>query len=131
MMQKSPLHIHVSVRNQELKLRRGRKIIRRYPISTSRFGLGGEEGSNKTPLGQFRVSDKIGEAMPAGTIFGRRRRIWSFRGFSGSTVWKGITPILVIVLFTFTGQSTRTKWASPTATGVSGCETQMSSSSLI
>jgi lipoprotein-anchoring transpeptidase ErfK/SrfK len=69
MMQKSPLHIHVSVRNQELKLRRGRKIIRRYPISTSRFGLGSEEGSNKTPLGQFRVSDKIGEAMPAGTIF--------------------------------------------------------------
>src|SRR6266404_9687590 len=69
MMQKSPLHIHVSVRNQELKLRRGRKIIRRYPVSTSRFGLGSEEGSNKTPLGQFRVSDKIGEAMPAGTIF--------------------------------------------------------------
>src|SRR6266550_976406 len=69
MMQKSPLHIHVSVRNQELKLRRGRKIIRRYPISTSRFGLGSEEGSHKTPLGQFRVSDKIGEAMAAGTIF--------------------------------------------------------------
>src|SRR6266581_8465741 len=69
MMQKSPLHIHVSVRNQELKLRRGRKIIRRYQVSTSRFGLGSEEGSNKTPLGQFRVSDKIGESMPAGTIF--------------------------------------------------------------
>jgi len=69
MMQKSPLHIHVSVSNQELKLRRGRKIICRYPVSTSRFGLGSEEGSNKTPLGRFRVSDKIGESMPAGTIF--------------------------------------------------------------
>jgi lipoprotein-anchoring transpeptidase ErfK/SrfK len=69
MMQKSPLQIHVSVRKQELKLRRGRKIIRRYPVSTSRFGLGTEEGSHKTPLGQFRVSDKIGEGMPAGTIF--------------------------------------------------------------
>jgi lipoprotein-anchoring transpeptidase ErfK/SrfK len=68
-MQKSPLRIHVSVRDQELKLRRGRKIIRRYPVSTSRFGLGSEEGSHRTPLGQFRVSDKIGEAMPAGTIF--------------------------------------------------------------
>jgi lipoprotein-anchoring transpeptidase ErfK/SrfK len=68
-MQKSPLHIHVSVRHQELKLRRGRKIVRRYPVSTSRFGLGSEEGSHRTPLGQFRVSDKIGEAMPAGTIF--------------------------------------------------------------
>src|SRR5438874_11336862 len=69
MMQKSPLHIHVSVRNQELKLRRGRKIIRRFQVSTSRFGLGSEQGSNKTPQGQFRVSDKIGEAMPEGTIF--------------------------------------------------------------
>jgi lipoprotein-anchoring transpeptidase ErfK/SrfK len=68
-MQKSRLHIQVSVRDQELKLRRGRKIIRRYPVSTSRFGLGSEEGSHKTPLGQFRVRDKIGEAMPAGTIF--------------------------------------------------------------
>src|SRR5437660_12490531 len=69
MMQKSPLHIHVSVRNQELRLRRSRKISRRYPVSTARFGLGSEEGSNNTPLGRFRVSDKIGEAMPAGTIF--------------------------------------------------------------
>ena len=69
MMQKSRLHIQVSVRNQELKLRRGRAVIRRYPVSTSRFGLGSEHGSHKTPLGKFRISDKIGETMPAGTIF--------------------------------------------------------------
>ena len=68
-MQKSRLHIEVSVHEQELKLRRGQKIIRRYPVSTSRFGLGSEENSHKTPLGKFRISDKIGEAMPAGTIF--------------------------------------------------------------
>ena len=68
-MQKSRLHIQVSVRDQELKVRRGRKIIRRYPVSTSRFGLGSEENSHKTPLGKFRISDKIGETMPAGTIF--------------------------------------------------------------
>src|SRR5438876_5147648 len=68
-MQKSRLHIQVSVRDQELKLRRGRRIIRRYPVSTSRFGLGSEENSHKTPLGKFKISDRIGEAMPAGTIF--------------------------------------------------------------
>ncbi|MGI9113433.1 MAG: murein L,D-transpeptidase [Chthoniobacterales bacterium] len=61
--------IHVSVLKQELKLRRGRKIIRRYPVSTSRFGLGTRQGSNKTPLGKFRISDKIGEEMPSRTIF--------------------------------------------------------------
>src|SRR5436189_3175181 len=68
-MQKSRVHIEVCVSDQELKLRRGRKVIRRYPVSTSRFGLGTEEGSKKTPLGRFRVGDKVGEAMPAGTIF--------------------------------------------------------------
>jgi lipoprotein-anchoring transpeptidase ErfK/SrfK len=68
-MQKSRLHIQVSVGDQELKLRRGRTVIRRYPVSTSRFGLGSEHGSHKTPLGKFRISDKIGETMPAGTIF--------------------------------------------------------------
>ena len=68
-MQKSRLHIQVSVHDQELKVRHGRRIIRRYPVSTSRFGLGSEENSQKTPLGKFRISDKIGESMPAGTIF--------------------------------------------------------------
>jgi lipoprotein-anchoring transpeptidase ErfK/SrfK len=68
-MQKSPLKIHVSVKKQELKLRKGRKILRRYPVSTSRFGLGTEVGSNKTPLGRFRISDKIGHGAPAGAIF--------------------------------------------------------------
>jgi lipoprotein-anchoring transpeptidase ErfK/SrfK len=68
-MQKSRLHIQVSVHDQELRLRRGRKFIRRYPVSTSRFGLGSEENSHKTPIGNFRISEKIGGGMPAGTIF--------------------------------------------------------------
>jgi L,D-transpeptidase YbiS len=68
-MQKPRPDVHVSIRCQELRLRRGRKIIRRFPISTSRFGLGTEEGSRKTPLGKFCISDKIGEGMPAGTVF--------------------------------------------------------------
>ena len=68
-MQKPAPAIHVSVRRQELRLRRGRKVIRRYPVSTSRFGLGSIEGSKKTPLGKFRISDKIGAGMPDGTIF--------------------------------------------------------------
>ena len=68
-MQNSGVKIDVSIKRQELKLRRGRKIIRRYPISSSEFGLGTESGSHKTPLGDFRISDKIGADAPAGTIF--------------------------------------------------------------
>jgi len=65
--------IHVSVQKQKLDLRQGGKIIRSFPVSTSRFGLGSEEGSNKTPLGRFKVGEKIGHEMPSGTIFRSRR----------------------------------------------------------
>ena len=44
-------------------------IIRCYAISTSRFGLGTEPGSFKTPTGRFRVAEKIGDGVPLGEIF--------------------------------------------------------------
>lgn len=68
-MQNSPLKIDVSIKQQELKVRRGRKILRRYPVSSSRFGLGSKAGSYKTPLGKFQISDKIGADASLGTIF--------------------------------------------------------------
>src|SRR5438552_3116719 len=43
-----------------------------YPISTSRFGIGIQEGSMKTPLGRFRIAEKIGDGAAPGTIFKAR-----------------------------------------------------------
>ena len=40
-----------------------------YPVSTSRFGLGFEEGSLRTPTGRFVISEKIGDGAPAGALF--------------------------------------------------------------
>ena len=71
-MQTAQPKIDISIRRQRLTLKRGRKTLKTYPISSSRFGLGSEEGSMKTPLGQFRVSEKIGHGHPAGTIFKSR-----------------------------------------------------------
>ena len=68
-MQNSPAKIDISIGKQELKLRRGRKLIRRFRVSSSRFGLGTQSGSYKTPVGKFRISDKIGGDVAAGTIF--------------------------------------------------------------
>lgn len=65
--------IHISVREQRLTLKSGQKKLGVYPISTSRFGLGTEEGSMKTPTGRFRVAEKIGDGMPVGTVFKNRR----------------------------------------------------------
>src|SRR5260370_40278540 len=65
-------NIHVSIRAQRLTLKDNETLIRSYPVSTSRFGVGTEEGSMKTPTGRFCVGKKIGGAMPSGTIFRSR-----------------------------------------------------------
>src|SRR3979490_583161 len=67
-MQTAQPKIDISIRRQRLTLKRGRKTLKTYPISSSRFGLGPEEGSMKTPLGQFRVAEKIGHGQPAGPV---------------------------------------------------------------
>ena len=46
--------------------------VARFPISTSRFGTGDHFGSYKTPLGQFRVCDKIGEDLSPGAVIKHR-----------------------------------------------------------
>ena len=43
-----------------------------YVISTSKFGKGSTENSNKTPLGWHRVNERIGHGMPAGAVFSSR-----------------------------------------------------------
>ena len=61
--------IHISIRDQKLTLNDGDTPIRSYPVSTSRFGIGTEMGSMKTPTGRFRVAEKIGGDTPNGTVF--------------------------------------------------------------
>src|SRR5262249_11534340 len=61
--------IHVSIRDQQLTLKENEKPIRTYPVSTSRFGIGTQQGSFKAPSGRFCVAEKIGSDMPSGTIF--------------------------------------------------------------
>ena len=61
--------IHVSIRDQQLTVKENERPIRTYPVSTSRFGIGTEEGSFKTPIGRFCVAAKIGSDMPRGTVF--------------------------------------------------------------
>jgi L,D-transpeptidase YbiS len=71
-MQSARTKIDVSVPDQRLILIRDGEELRSYPISTSRFGIGTEEGSLKTPLGRFRIAEKIGDGAAPGTIFKAR-----------------------------------------------------------
>ncbi|PYK94644.1 MAG: murein L,D-transpeptidase [Verrucomicrobia bacterium] len=68
-MQSGRTKIDISIPDQRLIVRRGDETLRSYPVSTSRFGLGTEEGSMKTPTGRFRIAAKIGGNAPSGTVF--------------------------------------------------------------
>jgi L,D-transpeptidase YbiS len=68
-MQRAETKIDISVRDQTLTVMRGDETLRVYPISTSRFGLGTEVNSFKTPTGRFRVAEKIGHGRSGKTIF--------------------------------------------------------------
>ena len=63
------MQIRIHVPSQTLDLLDGNSLLRRYVISTSRFGLGSEPGSHKTPLGRFRVAEKVGAGAAPGEIF--------------------------------------------------------------
>jgi L,D-transpeptidase YbiS len=68
----SQTQIDISLRDQKLVVLRDGETLRTYPVSSSRFGIGSEEGSMKTPIGHFQVGKKIGHDMPSGTIFKSR-----------------------------------------------------------
>jgi hypothetical protein len=67
-------HIVISTREQKLALLDQGNLMAIYPVSTSKFGLGDLLRSNRTPLGELEVADKIGDGAPPGAVFKDRRR---------------------------------------------------------
>jgi hypothetical protein len=65
----------VSIAGQTVALFEKDKFVKKFPCSTSRFGIGQTEGSNCTPLGLHRIAEKIGAGLMAGTVFKARQII--------------------------------------------------------
>jgi lipoprotein-anchoring transpeptidase ErfK/SrfK len=63
------LFILVDTALQRLRVASKQSVVQEFPVSTSRFGIGNEEGSFKTPPGVHRICEKIGDGAPAGRIF--------------------------------------------------------------
>jgi len=63
----------VSVPDQTLALINDGVVVARYPVSTSKFGLGDRSGTYATPLGAMAIASKIGANAPLGTVFKNRR----------------------------------------------------------
>ena len=61
--------IRVNIGEQTLYLMNEQgDVEREYPVSTSKYGVGNESGSEKTPLGLHRIKDKIGGSMPINMV---------------------------------------------------------------
>lgn len=64
----------VSVKDQKLGIySEDGKLAKEFVISTSKFGLGDQRGSNRTPLGTHEIVAKIGHGLPAGAVLKSRR----------------------------------------------------------
>ena len=72
-MWKCAVEIKVKISEQKLYLISGNKLIKDFPISTSRYGIGNKISSNKTPLGLHRIVSKVGRNACLGAVFKRRR----------------------------------------------------------
>lgn len=64
--------IVISVPEQKLTVLRDGCFWKKFPISTSKFGIGDSYGSYKTPLGHLRVCEKIGEELASGSVIKQR-----------------------------------------------------------
>jgi lipoprotein-anchoring transpeptidase ErfK/SrfK len=87
--------ILISIPDQQLLVLRDGVPIAQYPVSTSKFGLGNEPGSNATPLGNHRIRTKIGEGLPPGAVMKSRK----FTGEILAVDAPGRDPIVTRILW--------------------------------
>ena len=70
MMQTGEVYnLEISIRNQQMRLYFDVNEYKEYQISSSRFGIGYEVDSYKTPIGNFEIKRMIGAGEPLGTVF--------------------------------------------------------------
>ena len=65
--------IYISLVTQRLTLYKNFEKIKIYKISSSKYGEGGQEDSNKTPLGAHYIKNCIGKDEEIFTIFKNRK----------------------------------------------------------
>lgn len=66
--------IIINISEQKLYLyKMNGELVKDYPISSSKYGIGSKANTGKTPLGLHKIENKIGADSPTGTIFKGRK----------------------------------------------------------
>jgi lipoprotein-anchoring transpeptidase ErfK/SrfK len=65
--------LDIAVAEQRLAIVDNGIVIRSYPVSTAKNGIGQKRGSECTPVGWHTVRAKIGSGLPVNTVFVGRR----------------------------------------------------------
>jgi L,D-transpeptidase YbiS len=65
--------IIIDIQSQTLQLMGQNGVVREYPVSTARNGVGEQQGSGCTPRGDHVIRAKIGAGSPSGTVLVGRR----------------------------------------------------------
>lgn len=76
-------HIIVKISKQQLYLYNNNTSCKQYPVSTSKYGVGNQQGSNRTPLGLHMIVSKVGRNARIGEILRSRRRTQKIARHSG------------------------------------------------
>jgi len=67
------MHVEISISKQLLQLYEGENTVAEYFISSSKYGVGQESGSFKTPIGEHVIRAKIGDGCGLNSVFVARR----------------------------------------------------------
>ncbi|AEG31891.1 L,D-transpeptidase [Thiomicrospira cyclica] len=68
-----PSTILIQIATQQLQLLVNETIVAQFPVSTAQRGVGQQQGSLQTPLGQHYIRAKIGHNAPINSVFVARR----------------------------------------------------------
>ena len=64
----------ISTVDQQMTLLKKGVPLGTYPVSTSKYGVGDQPNSFRTPVGRLEVEKKIGDGAPMGAVFKSRER---------------------------------------------------------
>lgn len=67
------MRLIVDLAGQILRVMDGERLLREYPVSTAKLGVGEARGSFRTPRGRHVVRAKIGAGLPEGAVLKGRR----------------------------------------------------------